>query len=366
MLSCTLLLAGTLVLATPPSQATPMSEPDANPRENPVDAARPNLQSATLGGKQFWGDELVFHGWRIQRNVYTGHCRLLDAEDVRHTWGSFEACQAELARIRAEQKLPPMRGRVVLVLHGLIRTRSAMLPLADYLQEHLPTAIEAIANQTTGAGELPTSEPEPLKVITISYPSTRAEVARHASELASVIKNLGPEVTRIDFVAHSLGNIVVRHYLADCLAAQGRIDPRLHRMVMIAPPNRGSLRAMEWSDNPLFKLAMGSAGQELSIRWEQLQQHLATPPFPFAIIAGAKGDGVGWKDYLPGDDDACVSVATTRLAGAADFTTVPVKHTFIMNDRRVQEYTARFLAAGYLKSPDQMCPVVDEGNNSER
>ncbi|MGQ9575532.1 MAG: hypothetical protein ACUVUC_09450 [Thermoguttaceae bacterium] len=31
----------------------------------------------TLGGKQFWADELLFHQWRIQRNVLTGHCRLL-------------------------------------------------------------------------------------------------------------------------------------------------------------------------------------------------------------------------------------------------------------------------------------------------
>ena len=36
----------------------------------------------TLGGMQFWADELFFHQWRIQRNVITGHCRLLDGKDL--------------------------------------------------------------------------------------------------------------------------------------------------------------------------------------------------------------------------------------------------------------------------------------------
>src|SRR5437773_2749583 len=42
-----------------------------------------NLVVATLGGKQVWADELVFWGWRIQRNSLTDHCRLLDEHDER-------------------------------------------------------------------------------------------------------------------------------------------------------------------------------------------------------------------------------------------------------------------------------------------
>ena len=54
-----------------------------------------------------------------------------------------------------------------------------------------------------------------------------------------------------------------------------------------------------------------------------------------------------------------MSVATTRLAGARDFATVPVRHTFILNNRRVQEYTARFLRHGYFVSAEERQPVVD-------
>ena len=305
-------------------------------RRSSAEASRQNVPMTTLGGKQFWGDEFIFHGWRIQRHVYTQHCRLLDPDDLRHAWGSYDACRSEFEQIREDRQLPPMRARLVLVLHGMIRTRSAMLPLADCVAEHMPTA----------------------EVITLSYPSTRAKICQHAAALGRVIAGLGPEVQQIDFVAHSLGNIVVRHYLADELRARGSVDPLLHRMVMIAAPNRGSLRAAAWSANPLFRLVMGSPGQELSVRWKELQQHLATPPFEFGVIAGAKGDGRGWKRYLPGDDDACVSVSTTRLPGATDFITFPVKHTFIMNDRRVQEATASFLNQGYFVSADEKQPIL--------
>ena len=57
---------------------------------------RINAVTPTLGGKQFWGDELFFHRWRIQRNSLDGHCRLLDERNCRRAWGTFEQCQAKL------------------------------------------------------------------------------------------------------------------------------------------------------------------------------------------------------------------------------------------------------------------------------
>jgi len=49
---------------------------------------------------------------------------------------------------------------------------------------------------------------------------------------------------------------------------------------------------------------------------------------------------------LPGDDDAVVTVANTRLKGAADFVVVPAVHSLMMNDAKVQEYVLRFLEQG--------------------
>src|SRR5262245_24703007 len=66
-------------------------------------AAPANLATPTLGGMQFWQDELLFHAWRIQRNVFTGHYRLLDDHDWRQAWGTFDECQARLEDSKRER-----------------------------------------------------------------------------------------------------------------------------------------------------------------------------------------------------------------------------------------------------------------------
>src|SRR3989304_9434008 len=70
----------------------------------------------TLGGKQFWADELFFHKWRIQRNVFTGHYRLLDENNRRHAWGTFDQCREILEKIKHQRHLPPMKGKAVIGL----------------------------------------------------------------------------------------------------------------------------------------------------------------------------------------------------------------------------------------------------------
>ena len=69
--------------------------------------------ASTLGGKQFWADVWFYDQWRIQRNVLTGHYRLLDEENRRHTWGTLDRCLATFDENRRQRRLPPMRGKAV-------------------------------------------------------------------------------------------------------------------------------------------------------------------------------------------------------------------------------------------------------------
>ena len=294
------------------------------------------LLSRTGGGMQFWGDELFFHKWRIQRNALTGHYRLLDGQDRRHAWGSFAQCRKTLDEIRRQRRLPPMRGRAVIVLHGLFRTRSSMDKLCKYLE---------------GQGE--------YTVFNVGYPSTRSDVGGHAQMLARIIDTL-EGIEEINFVSHSMGNIVVRHYLADQTDPPNgrRPDPRLKRFVMLAPPNHGSLAALTLAENQLLEGITGDVVRQLGQDWAKLEDKLATPAFEFGIIAGGKGDEKGYNPLLPGDDDAAVSVASTRLAGARDFAVVPVLHSFIISDAKVHQYTLRFLQKGYFVSAEQRRPVT--------
>ena len=274
----------------------------------------------TLGGKQFWADLFFFHGWHIQRNAVTGHCRLLDADTKRHAWGTFDACRLKLDRIRKKQRLRPMRGRAVVLLHGLARSHDSMAAMGEYLREK--------GHYT---------------IFNVSYPSTQLSIEEHAKNLATVLDSL-EGIEEINFVCHSLGNIVVRRYLYGHLDAKtGQpADTRIRRMVMLGPPNHGSDVANTLSDNPLFK-AGGKAGQELGAGWNVLSQKLVTPPFEFSVIAGGRRDDKGFNPFLRGDDDGIVRVESARLDGASDFTVVPVLHSFLMDNPRVQERALWFL-----------------------
>jgi len=195
-------------------------------------------------------------------------------------------------------------------------------------------------------------------VFNVSYPSTRRAVADHARALAAIVRNLHG-ITEINFVGHSLGNIVVRRYLADGAdRARGRLpDPRIWRFVMLGPPNHGSIAATALGKNDLFTVVAGKPAQQLGSHWAWLEGDLATPPCQFGIVAGGQGNEQGFNSLLPGDNDGIVTVATTRLAGAADFLIVPRLHSLLPGDPKVMDHTLRFLQRGYFVSAEQRQPI---------
>ncbi|MFH1921912.1 MAG: hypothetical protein ABIP48_18760 [Planctomycetota bacterium] len=292
----------------------------------------------TMGGVQFWADELFFHRWRIQRHATEGHYRLLDGHYLRHASGTCEQCLAKLREIRKERSLPPMQGKAVLVLHGLGRTRNSMLILSKYLER-------------TGG----------YTVFNVAYPSTRQGIGNHAASLANIIDNL-EGIEEINFVGHSLGNIVIRRYLAQRTEEPigRRLDPRIKRFVMLGPPNHGSVAATSLADNRVFSTVLGQSAQELGREWVWLESELATPRCEFGIIAGGLGNERGFNPMLPGDDDGVVTLESARLAGAGDFLVVPVLHTLLPSDPRVLKGTLSFLAHGYFLSADQRERVEEE------
>jgi pimeloyl-ACP methyl ester carboxylesterase len=297
-----------------------------------------NWRTKTLGGVQLWDDVLLFQKWRIQRHTLTGHFRLLDGDDRREAWGSFEHCQEKLESVKLERKLPPMQGKAVIVLHGLGGWRKTMDSLADFIEDK--------------GG---------YTVFSVGYASTRSDIATHAQSLAGIIEHLDG-IDEIHFVAHSLGNLVVRRYLGDSTdAASGRTpDPRIKRFVMIAPPNHGAAAAESWSDNELFSLVLGDSAVELGKGWPEIEKTLATPACEFGIIAGGKGDDRGYNSRLEGDNDGLLSVSTTKLAGARDFVLVPVLHPFSTMNAQVQEFALRFLQKGYFISEQERHPITEE------
>ena len=309
-------------------------DPAEDPAGEPA-SVRFNLAGPTLGGMQFWTDELVFREWRIQRHSWTSHYRLLDDRDVRRAWGTLEQCRQRWEELRREQQMEPLKPTVIVVLHGLGRTRSSMDNLCAYLRSH-----------------------SDFDVLSMGYASTREAISDHAAALGKVIRHL-EGVQRIHLVAHSMGNIVIRCYLARS-AADGNTDSRLDRIVMLAPPNNGAQIASRLRENRLFQLVMGASGTELGQSPEEFERELATPSCQFGIIAGGTGDDQGYSPLLAGDDDLLVTVAETRLPGASDFVLVHGFHTLLLEQSTVHEYTLRFLQEGYFVAAEKRCPIPTE------
>jgi pimeloyl-ACP methyl ester carboxylesterase len=251
--------------------------------------------------------------------VVLSQYRLLDGDNRQHAFGSFDACRAALEAIKRDRALRPMQGTVVLALHGLGRSRLSMASMAEYLEEQ--------------GG---------FTVLRVGYASTREGIDAHAASLCSVIRNLDG-VEQIHFVAHSMGNIVIRRAIQMSSAQE---QQRLGRFVMIGPPNQGAALATMLSDNAVVQALVGEPCEELGRLWPWIERDLAVPRCPFGIIAGGRGNEDGYNPLLPGDDDAVVTVESTRLAGAADFVLLSVLHSFMPSERPVQEHTLRFLQTG--------------------
>jgi hypothetical protein len=128
-------------------------------------------------------------------------------------------------------------------------------------------------------------------------------------------------------------------------------DPRLawQRIVMLAPPNRGSRLAATMQTNPLFRWFYGPAGAELAdaSQWP-------APPAPFAVIAGTRRlsltNVTSWTAgrLFPAGvaNDGTVAVDETRLPGMTAFAEVDATHTWIMNAPRVHALVAEYLCTG--------------------
>lgn len=283
---------------------------------------------AVLDSAISWSDVWFFHQWKIQQHVDTKAYRLLDDDGKSHASGTYEECRAKLEQIKREQNLPAMQGKAVVLMHGLAAPAWSMQLLARHLHKQ-------------GGYE----------TFVVEYSSLRSTIDDQARSLAKVIGSL-EGIEEINLVGHSMGNIVIRRYLAgdNTPGDSWRPDPRVARVVMIAPPNHGSVAATRLSDNSVFKTVFGESGQQLGVKWDDLESRLATPRTEFGIIAGGWGNKLGLNPFQPGDDDGRISVETTRLAGASDFLVVPAVHEFIAHDPRVLNYTLTFLTSGYFIS----------------
>ncbi|MGL1933359.1 MAG: alpha/beta hydrolase [Desulfotalea sp.] len=208
----------------------------------------------------------------------------------------------------------------VILLHGLARSDSSMKPVKNMLEKN------------------------GYNVININYPSTKKSIEHIAEEhLKPVIDMLPPSSGKIHFVTHSMGGIVVRQYLNN-----NKIS-NLGRVVMLAPPNKGSELVDTWIDNVAFKTILGPAAQQLSTSPHSLPKSLGTPYYAIGVIAGSSSFNPVASFIFKTSHDGKVTVEGTRLYGMRDHITTPYTHTFIIGKDDVHKQIVNFLKEGRFK-----------------
>jgi len=183
-------------------------------------------------------------------------------------------------------------------------------------------------------------------VVNLNYPSRRDSIenlSKFALEEALRRCKVSPDEEqpgKIHFVTHSMGGILLRHYLAH------HKIPNLGNSVLIAPPNQGSEVVDKLGKVPGFKLFNGPAGMQLGTDDKAIPRSLGPVDFHVGIIAGSRSINPLLSINLPKPNDGKVSVQSTRVEGMADFIECPLNHTFIMRNKNVIKQTILFIETG--------------------
>ncbi len=206
----------------------------------------------------------------------------------------------------------------VILLHGLARSHHSMWYIKKYLSD------------------------KDMHVVNLGYPSTSSNIENLANKVVpeSVNECRKASTSRIHFVTHSMGGILLRSYLQEN-EIQG-----LHRIIMLAPPNHGSEVVDELLKNRLVKKWTFKSFIDISSKDNSYVNQLKPVSAEIGIITGNISTNFITSPWLTGEDDGKVSVQSACLNEMKAMLVVPTNHTFVTFNKIVNHQIYSFLTSG--------------------
>ena len=180
----------------------------------------------------------------------------------------------------------------------------------------------------------------------VTYPSTKHDIDTLAKDfIRPEIEDLCAKANTVYMITHSMGGIVTR------AALQSGVPKNLKKIVMIAPPNKGSQAADVLKNWRLFKWYFGPAGQQLVTDPETSKPlNLNEIDLDIGVIAGRQHRfHLYFGSHLPKPNDGFVTVESTKLSNMNDHITLNRDHSTMVFSCLVAKQAIHYLKNGYFK-----------------
>ncbi len=178
--------------------------------------------------------------------------------------------------------------------------------------------------------------------VVFSYPSMRSSLSQNALLLSHFVA--GMTASRIHFIGHSLGGLLVLQMLAEFP------EQRTGRIILVGSPYNGSNAAAK-----LLRMGLGQyiLGRSM-LQWLEQKAPEHHAQYELGVIAGRKSIGCGRLiSRLPPPNDGVVTVGETQIPNISDQVVLNVSHSGMLLSAELAFQACSFLRSGhFLHDPE--------------